>query len=236
MAHFRLTTGTPTILAALFLAALLATTAPVAEARLRSNSNGAEGANRKRTPYDEEIETALATSSDVTFIVADEIKATMLVDLQAEDEADTLRIQEEDIINARILEDQARHEQERFEDIAQHAATQEEKDRALAEDNLARKMLVDAKQQEQELMAMEELARTEHAGEVHRRLRDELEIREDGKVVFNGKLYEPDQIQFDDSDNSVYSNHVGAIEEDRPDDEDDVELVRAQEVDSKNKE
>jgi len=203
---------------------------------LRSNSNGAEGANRKLTPYEEEIETALASNSDVTFTVADEIKAAMQADLQAEGETDALRIQEEDMINAQILEDQARHEQERFEDIAEHAPTQEEKNRALAKDNLARKMVMDAKQQEEEILAMKELARTEHVGDVHRKLRDELEIREDGKVVFNGKLYEPDQIQFDDSDNSAYSNSAGAIQEDRPDDEDDVELVRTQQVNAKNKE
>lgn len=139
-------------------------------------------------------------------------------------------IYDEEAIQAEIREEE---EKLRLERLEIEAAEKAQREAALHEESMAEDVLREAQQQEDEISAQEYQERSEHVQAVHRSLQKELEILEDGKVLFRGKVYEGDQINFGGSE----EEEPGAVMEDRPDYEDDVQMVRVQGAyDNKDKE
>lgn len=234
---------------ALFAFLVLASTTTTTEARLRKvddnvvvaaeeNNNG-RGKTRKLAPATEAIEIQIVSEPQeqeekvvqVEVVTTTTAAAAKIAEAEAEAaaashaHAEAAKFYEERMFQTQQDAINAQNEQERAHEMAMQASTQAEKEAAEQADNMANMVLMDAAQQETEMIENELKESMEYAQHAHvaaRKLK-ELEIRKDGKVVFNGKTYDASQVQFGDEQDE--DNDEGAIMEDRPDDI-DVELIR----------
>jgi len=230
---------------------VLASTTTTTEARLRKvddnvvvaaeeNSNG-RGKTRKLAPATEAIEIQIVSEPqeqeekvvqvEVEAVLGGTAAAAKIAEAEAEAaaashaHAEAAKFYEERMFQTQQDAINAQNEQERAHEMAMQASTQAEKEAAEQADNMANMVLMDAAQQETEMIENELKESMEYAQHAHvaaRKLK-ELEIRKDGKVVFNGKTYDASQVQFGDEQDE--DKDEGAIMEDRPDDI-DVELIR----------